>query len=153
MGKSDGAVLAFKLLAAGAAQDDRGVSAAVEQDHDLLFTLEALFDFGGEFTGNDLLVAGFLKLLPHVDDFDFGKRTLLDAVGQLDQRVFILLRIEIRLQRRRCRAQHHYGVRHLGAYHGHVTGVIARRFFLLIRGIVFFIDDDEREIGYRGEDS
>ena len=49
----------------------------------LAFTsaIEALFDFGGQFARNDLLVAGFLELLPHVDDFDFGQRTLFNAVG------------------------------------------------------------------------
>ena len=85
MGERDGAVPAFELLAAGAAEDDRRISAAVEQDHDLLFTVEALFDFGGEFARDDLLVPGFLELLAHVDDFDFGQRALLDAVGQFDR--------------------------------------------------------------------
>ena len=49
MSERDGAVLAFEFLAAGAAEDDRRISAAVEQHHDLLFFLEALFNFGGEF--------------------------------------------------------------------------------------------------------
>ena len=151
MGQRDGAVLAFELFAAGAAQDDRRISAAVEQDHDLLFALEAFFDFFGQLARDDLLVSGFLKLLPHVDDFDFGQRALLHAVGQFDQRVLVLLRVEIGLERRRGRAQHDDGIRHLGAHHGDVARVIARRFFLLVGGVVFFVDDDQRQIGDRSE--
>ena len=152
MGERDGAVLAFELLAASAAEHDGRISAAVEQHHDLLFALEPLFDFGGEFARDDLLVAGLLELLAHVDDFDFGQRTLLHAIGQFDQRIFIFLRVEIRLQRRRGRAQHDDGIRHLGAHHGNIAGVIARRFFLLVGGVVLFVDDDEREIGDRRKD-
>ena len=84
MGERDGAVLAFELFAAGSAEHDRRISAAVEQDHDLLFAVETLFDLGGEFARDDLLVAGLLKLLAHVDDFDFGQRALLHAVGEFD---------------------------------------------------------------------
>jgi hypothetical protein len=47
VGECDRAVLAFEFLAAGAAEDDGGISAAVEQDHDLLFAIEAFLDFGG----------------------------------------------------------------------------------------------------------
>ena len=90
MGERDGAVLAFEFLAASAAQDDGRISAAVEQHHDLLFAVEALSDFGRQLARDDLLVAGFLELLAHVDDFDFGQRTLLDAVGQFDQRILVL---------------------------------------------------------------
>ncbi len=152
MGERDGAVLAFEFLAAGAAQHDGRISAAVEQHHDLLFAVETLLDFGRQLARDDLLVPGFLELLAHVDDFDFRQRTLLHAVGQLDQRILILLGVEIRFQRRRGRTEHDDGIRHLGAHHGDVAGVVARRFFLLVRGIVFFVDDDQREIGDRGED-
>ena len=152
MGERDGAVLAFEFLAAGAAEHDGRISAAVEQDHDLLFAVEALFDFGGKFARDDLLVAGLLKFLAHVDDFDFGQRTLFDAIGQFDQRVLVLLRVEVGLERRRGRAEHDDGIRHLGAHDGDVAGVVARRFFLLVGGVVLFVDDDEREIGDRRED-
>ncbi len=152
MGERDGAVLTFEFLAAGAAEDDRRISAAVEQDHDLLFAVEALFDFGGQLARDDLLLAGFLEFLAHVDDFDFGKRTLFDAIGEFDERVFVFLRVEVGLQRRRGRAQHDDGVRHLGAHHGDVAGVVARGFFLLVGRVVFLVDDDQREIGDRRED-
>ena len=151
VGEGDGAVLAFEFLAAGAAEDDGRISTAVEQDHDLLFAVEALFDFGGEFARDDLLVAGFLELLAHVDDFDFGERPLFHAIGQLDERIFVLLRVEVGFERRSGRAQHDDGIRHLGAHYGDVAGVVARRFFLLVGGVVLFVDDDQREIGDRGK--
>ena len=72
VGKRDGAILALELFAAGATKDYRGISAAVEQDHDLLFAFKTIFDLGGEFAGDDLLVARFLELEAHVHDFDFG---------------------------------------------------------------------------------
>ena len=152
MSEGNGAVLALQSLAAGAAQHHGRISAAIEQDHDLLFAVEALFDLRGEFARDDLLVAGFLEFLAHVDDFDFRQRTLLDAVGQLDQRVFIFLRVEIRFQRRRRRTQNHDGIRHLGAHHRDVASVVARRLLLLVGRIVFFVDDNQREIGNRRED-
>ena len=100
----DGAVLAFELFPAGAAEDDWRISSAVEQDHDLLFAVEAFFDFGGEFAGDDLLVSGFLKLLAHVDDLDFGERALLDTIGEFNECVFVFLCVEIGFERRRGRA-------------------------------------------------
>ena len=139
-------------LAAGAAQHHGRISAAIEQHHDLLFAFEALFDLRRQLARDDLLVAGFLKFLAHVDDLDFRQRTLLHAVGQLDQRVLIFLRVEIRFQRWRRRAQNHDGIRHLGAHHGDVAGMVARRLFLLVGRIVLLVDDDQREIGNRRED-
>jgi hypothetical protein len=41
----DGAVGALERLSAGTAESDGGVSAAVEQDHNLLFFREAFADF------------------------------------------------------------------------------------------------------------
>src|SRR4029077_4212650 len=101
MGKRDGTILALKSLAASAAQNYRGISAPVEQNHHLLFLGEALLDLGSQFARDDLLVPSFLEFLPHVDDFNFGQRALLDAVRQLDERVLVLLGVVVGLQRRR----------------------------------------------------
>ncbi len=91
MRKRDGAVLALQRLAAGAAEHDRRIAAAVEQHHHLFFALEAVFDFLRQLARDDLLVAGFLKLLAHVDDFNFRQRALLHAVGKLQQLVRFFL--------------------------------------------------------------
>ncbi len=93
----DSAVLTFKFLSARAAQNDRRVPAAVEENHHLLAFFETFADFLGEFARDHLLLPGFLKLLAHVDDLDFRERPFLDAIGQLDERVLMFLGVVIRL--------------------------------------------------------
>jgi hypothetical protein len=39
-----------------------------------------------------------------------------------------------------------------GAHHGDVAGVIARGLFLLVARVVFFVDEDEAEVGHGRED-
>ena len=94
---------------------------------------------------------GLLKFEAHVDDFDFGQRTLLHAIGEFDQRVFVFLGVVIRLERGCGGPEHDNGVRHLGAHDGDIAGVVARRFLLLVGRVVLFIDDDQREVGDRSE--
>ena len=147
----DGAVLALQRLAAGAAQHHRRISAPVEQHHDLLFMFQPLADFLRQLARDDLLVSGFLELLAHVDDFDFRQRTPLHAIRQLDQRILVFLGVEVRLQRGRGRSEHDNRARHLSPHHRHIARMIARRLFLFIRGILLFIDDDERQIADRRE--
>src|SRR5579863_6424586 len=59
MGKRDGTVGTFEFLAAGPAENDGRISAAVEQDHHLLVTIEPLFYFGGKLARDHLFVACF----------------------------------------------------------------------------------------------
>jgi len=68
-GHGDGAVLALHVLAAGAAQHHGGVSAPVEQHHDLLFAFEPFFDLG--------------RQLPHPR---LGRMTLRWALGAVGER-------------------------------------------------------------------
>src|SRR3982751_4589468 len=95
MGKGNGTIAALELFTAGTAQDDWRISAAIEQYHGLLVSLKAQPDLFDELARDDLLVAGFLKLLPHVDEFHFRQRPLLDPIGHFDECVAMLLRIEI----------------------------------------------------------
>ena len=140
-----------RRLAASAAQHHRRISAPVEQHHDLLFFFQPLADFLRQFARDDLLLSRLLKLLPHVDNLDFRQRTHLHAVGQLHQRIFVFLRVVVRLERWRGRAQHHDRSRHLRPHHRHIARVIARRFFLLVRRILLLVDNDERKIADRRE--
>ncbi len=80
-----------------------------------------------------------------------GSGRLLHPVGQFEQSVFVFLGVEVRLQRRRGRAQHHHCIRHLGPHHRHVARVIARHLFLLIRRILLLVHDHQRQIGDRRE--
>src|SRR5512141_1629550 len=85
MGERNGAVLAFKFLAASATENYRRISAPVEQDHDLLLAFEAVLDFVSELARDDLLAAGLLELHAHVDDFDFGERALFHTIRKFNQ--------------------------------------------------------------------
>ena len=147
----NGTVLALQRLAASATQHHRRISAPVEQHHHLLFFLQPLADFLRQFARDHLLLAGFLKLLPHVDNLDFGQRTHLHAVRQLDERIFIFLRVVIRFERRRGRAEHYSRPRHFCPHHCHIARVVARRVLLLVRRILLLVDDDERQIADRSE--
>ena len=93
----------------------------------------------------------FLELDPHVDNFYFGQRPLLYAIGNLDQRIFVLFRVEVGLERRRGGAKNHDRIGHLRAHDSDVTGVIARGFFLLVGRVVLFIDNKQSQIVHGGE--
>src|ERR1700735_536482 len=99
MSERDSAVLALERFPTGAAQHHRGIPAAIEQYHDLFLAFEPLFDLGSEFARNNLLAAGLLEFLAHVDNLDFRQGTALHAIGQVYQRVLIFLGVEIRFQR------------------------------------------------------
>ena len=64
--------------------------------------------------------------------------------GNLSQTIARLLRMDERLERRRCAAEHDGNVALPRAPDGDVAAVIANAVLLLERGIVFFVDDDER---------
>ena len=125
------------------------IAAPVEQHHDLLVALQPLADFFHQLARQNFVLLGALKLRPHVEDFDLGQRPLLDALGQFHQPVLALLRVVIGLERRRGRAQHHHGIRHLGAHHRHIARVVARRLFLLVGVVVLLVDHDQRQVGHR----
>ncbi len=78
---------------------------------------------------------------------DFRQRALLHAVGQFQQRVFVFLRVVIRLERRRGRAEDDDRAGHFRAHHGHVARMVARRFFLFVRRILLLIHNQQRQIG------
>src|SRR5581483_8192949 len=151
VGERNGAVLALQRLAAGTTEYDRRIPPTIEQDHDLLLTVQALFDLLHQLARDDLLVTRLLELLPHVDDFDLRQWPLLNPVRHVDQRVLIPGGVEVRLQRWRRRSENYDGIRHLAPNHRHVARVIARRLFLLVGRVVLLVNDDEREISYRSK--
>ena len=68
------------------------------------------------------------------------------------QRVLVLFRVVVGLERGRRRAQHDHRVRHLGPHHRYIAGVVARSFFLFVGGILFLVDDDKSQVADRSED-
>src|SRR5206468_8064167 len=87
-----------------------------------------------------------LKFLAHVDNFYLRQWTLLHTLAQFDQTVFSFTRVMVGLERWSRRSQHHGGSRELAAHDRNIASVIARRLFLLIRRIMFFVDHYESEI-------
>ena len=63
----------------------------------------------------------------------------------------MFLGVEVRLQRRRGRTQDHNRIRHLRAHHRDIARVIARHFFLLVRRILLFVHNHQRQIRDRRE--
>src|SRR5206468_12523325 len=80
-----------------------------------------------------------LKFLAHVDNFYIWQRTLLHTLAQFDQTVFSFTRVMVGLERWSRRSQHHGGSREIAAHDRNIASVIARRIFLLIRRIMFFV--------------
>ena len=70
----------------------------------------------------------------------------------LDARVLALRGVLPALERRRGRAEHDHRAGELGAHHGDVARVVARRFFLLVALVVLLVDEDQAEIGRGRED-
>ena len=105
-----------------------------------------------ERTGEELFLAGLLKLAPHVDEFNFRQGAILDAIIHLDARVLALHGVLPALKRGRGRSEHNDGAGEFGSHHGHIARVVPRGFFLLVALVVFFVDEDETKVGRGRED-
>ena len=76
----------------------------------------------------------------------------MDAFFQLQQRIFSLQSCVVIADRRRGAAQYDRAAVIGGALLRYGDGMIARRFFLFVRTVVSFIDDDEAEMLRRRKD-
>src|SRR5215831_12216109 len=130
--ESDCAVPALELLAAGTADDGKGVAAPVEQNDGLLAALEGLSCLLDERAGEKLLLASLLKFPAHIDQFDFGQRTILDAVVHLDPGVLAKRGVLPALERWRGRAEDDDGSGKLCPHDRDIAGIVARRLLLLV---------------------
>ncbi len=152
VGEGDGAVLALQLFAAGAADDDEGIAAAVEQDDGLLAAVERRLRFFDQRAGEELLLAGLLEFGTHVDEADFGQRTLLDAFAHLDALILPGLSVLPGFERRRGRAKNDGRLGEFGADHGDIAGVIAGHGLLLVTGVVLLVHDNQAQVFDRSKD-
>src|SRR5688500_17883573 len=134
-GHGDTAVATTEIVFAFAAEKERGIAAAVDEDDDLFPRFEDPAQLLAKAGGADAHTAIlFLTLLmPDVDGFRQWKRSRFNAALQPQQRVFSASSILATLQRGRCRTQHHGDATHLSANHGQIAGVVARTLFLLVR--------------------
>ena len=153
VGQRDGAVLALDLFAAGAAHDDERVAAAVEQDDDLLAAVERGLRFFDELAGEDAVPGrSRWNSVRMSTSSTAGSGRSMHAVEHLDAGVAAALGVGPGFERGRGGAEDDDGVVELGAHHGDVAAVVARRLFLLVAGVVLLVDEDEAEVGHGRED-
>ena len=147
VGECDGAVRAGAGMAAGMALQRAGEAAAVEEKNRLLALREALFKSGAEAVGEDRDLAFLLLLFQaHVDHADERHGVGVGAFVEAEQVVFPRKAVLPTLQRGRGGAEDDGARLERGAQNRHIAGVVARRAFLFIGGLVFLIDDDQPEV-------
>ena len=152
IGDGDGAVGAFAGVAAGGAGEGAGEAAAVEEEDDLVSGGELLIHGVAEALGEDGGTA-FFGFVAHVDDADEGKGLAVGALGEGDELVFLFFgTVEVAFDGGGGGAEDDGGAFDVGADHGEVAAVVFRWVLLFVSGLVFFVDEDEAEIGEGGED-
>ena len=149
VGQRDRAIPAALGLAAAPADQEPGITAAVEQDQRLRAGAELHLDFFLEAAGNRDLGMRLTKLIPHVHDLDAGERPAPDALLEETPGVFPLPRIPCGLERGRGRPEDGQGLGQARPHHRNVPPVIAGRFLLLVARVVLLIDNHHSKIGKR----
>ena len=96
----------------------------------------------------------FLRLVAlHVDQFYAWQHGVAHgALAQLQPAVAARLRVVPAFQRRRRRAEHDGNAQLARAPHGQVACRIAQAFLLLVRRVVFLVDDDQAQMRQRRQD-
>ena len=138
------AVIAADLMPAGAAQGHRRIAAAVDEQHRLLAPFQPLVDLDLQ-RGRHPFIAR-QAFAAHVDRAHRRHHRRPKARCQLDPRIFARLGVGPAFQRRSGRGQNHLRPADRRPQHGHVTGVIQHAFFLLVRGVMFLVDDDQTKV-------
>ena len=139
------AVRAGEAEAAGAAQRQRRVAAAVEEKQRLLAALDRGLHRAGERRRDE--AAARRPLAAQIDRLDRRHALAAEALGQREPPVAAAPRVDFGLERRRRRRQHHRDLGDMAAHHRHVAGVVVHAVLLLVGRVVLFIDDDQAEIG------
>ena len=150
VGEGDGTVATLFHVATAFAQEGGGEAAAIEEENRLFLSLKPLVhgceQFGREDTG------GVFGFVPHIDDADEGKFSVVDPSGHSQEVVFPSDGIFEALDRGGGGPEEDGAAFDVAADDGDIARVVAGHFLLLIGGLVFFIDDDEAEVGEGGED-
>ena len=139
------AIGAGEAEAAGAAQRQRRIAAAIEKKQRLLAALQRDFYRARERRRDE--AAGRRPLAAQIDRLDRRQTLAAEALGQREPLIAAAPGIDFGLQRGRRRDQQHRNARDVAAHHRHVAGVVAHAVLLLVGRIVLLIDHDEAEIG------
>ena len=140
-----GAVGALHAVAAGSAQGERGVAAAVEEQHRLLAAFERGRDGGVEDGGEE--ASAFGRGVAEVDGLDGRQAGAAVAGGEGEAAVAAGFDVGEGLEAGGCGDEDGGGVGQAGADDRHVAGVVDDAVFLLEGGLVLLVDHDQAEIG------
>ena len=144
-----GAVRALDALAAGAAQGQRGIAAAVEEQQGLLARHEISLQFGDQRRAEPVAAVG--RRAAQVDRGDLGQLGAAEAGGQDQRLVAAALDLHAGLDGGGRGGEDDGDVLQLRAHHGDVAGVVVDALLLLETGLVRLVDDDQPEVGERQE--
>ena len=139
------ALIAADLLAAGPAGGDWRIAAPVQKQQRLLAPRLPRADFPRQRRADP--AALFHLFGAQVDGAHLGQLGGAIARAQVQPGIFAAGRIDPAFDRGRGRGQHHLRLPDAGAQHRHVAGGIIDHVFLLVAGIMLFIDDDQPQIG------
>ena len=139
------AIRALQAEAAGAAERERRVAAAIEEQQRLLAAFERVLHSFRQPRRDE--AAARRAFAPHVDGLDHRQVRAAETLRQMDALVAPAPRVDLRFHRRRRRGQHHRNFCDAAAHHRHVAGVIMRAILLLVGRVMLLIDDDQAQIG------
>ena len=134
-------------LAAGPAENQRGVTTAVEEQQRLLTARQGLAD--GLDQNRRQPAAGGRRRGAQIDQADVRHARRAVPVGKAQPLVATGLGIEQGLQRRRRRGEDDRAVLDLGPGHGQIAGVIDEAVFLFVRAVVLLIDHNQGQASKR----
>src|SRR5205823_6260683 len=86
-----------------------------------------------------------------VENFDRRERAFCNTLRESQQFIFSAAGMMKRFERGCRRAKESQRIFNLGAHDGDVAAVVARCLFLLVTGLLLFIDNDEAKIFNWGE--
>src|SRR5262245_6787284 len=89
---------------------------------------------------------GLPEFFAKIENLDEGKRTLGDTLGDGEELILPAAGVMISFQGWCGGAEQSDRSFELGADDGDVAAVVARRFFLLVAGLLLFVDDNEAKI-------
>ena len=144
-----GAVGALHPVPAAAAQCQRRVAAAVEEQHRLLPPVQRVADRGDQRGGQETPPRG--RVFAQINRRHTRQRRPRVPVRQMQPRVPSRLHIRHRLQTGRGRDQNRGRGTQPRPHHRHVAGVVDDAILLFERGLVLLVHHDAAQIGKRQE--
>ena len=145
------ALRAIDAMAAGAAQRERRVAAAVEVEQRLLLRGERLGHGLDEDGGEPFAALG--RMLAQVDGRHVRQLGARIAAGQVHVAVAAGAGVDVAFDRGRGGGEDDRELGEIAAHDGHVAGLVVDAVLLLEAGVVLLVDDDQAELAVGQEES